>query len=40
MLGAIFDKWWSQWNRKAILFIMDFIVVSALYKGEIIQENA
>ena len=40
MLGAIFDKWWSQWNRKAILFIMDFIVVSALYKGATIQENA
>ena len=27
-------------NRKAILFIMDFIVVSTLYKGATIQENA
>ena len=29
-----------SWNQKAILFIMDFIVISALYKGVTIQENA
>ncbi len=39
MLGAIFDKWWFSRNQKAILFIMDFIVISALYKGVTIQEN-
>ena len=40
MLGAIFDKWWSQSESKSVLFIMDFIVISALYKGVAIQENA
>ena len=27
-------------NGKAILFRVDYIVISALYKGAIIQENA
>ena len=29
-----------SWNGKAILFRVDYIVASTLYKGAIIQENA
>ena len=29
-----------SWNGNAILFRVDYIVASTLYKGAIIQENA
>ena len=38
MLGEIFDKWWSQSEPKSAFVRVDYIVISALYKGAIIQK--